>query len=213
MNKRSRSYTKWNLSDGSALAIEPKTLRKGDTVFRCHSRFLQDGTPQGSWYFSSSSGRFDLSAPEGTPNTAEDRFGAVLESFSSLLVGRSWVRREEVASRTLVALEIPTAAELTDLRSGSALMAGVVPGELTGGYGSYIRTQSLAAVVHSSQRAGLAAPLRFGSAFRQDGCYIFGESGPQNFPAGQELAISTALGEMGYVIVDSPTSTEITLMS
>lgn len=213
MNQRSRSSTKWNLPDEAALAIEPKNLRKGEPVFRCHNRFLQDGTPQGSWYFSSNSGRFDLSAPEGTLNAAEDRFGAVLESFGSLLVGRSWVRREEVAGRTLVVLKLPTAAELTDLRSGSALMAGVVPGELTGGYGSYMWTQSLAAAVRGSQRAGLAAPLRFGSAFRQDGYYIFGEAGPQSFPDGQELAINTALSEMGYAIIGPPTSTEITLLS
>lgn len=208
---RSRAVTNWELPNDLALSIDGKRLRSGATVFRCHSRFLTDGQTQGSWYYSSGSGRFDLPHPNGTLNVAEEKLGAILESFSSQLVGRNWVRREEVDRRKLVAMQMRTDTELADLRSSSGLKAGVVPGELTGAYDNYDRTQALAISIHKAGRDGLAAPLRFGSAFRQDGYYIFGESGPRDDTAGEELRIAEAIEEMGYKIVDPPISAAITL--
>lgn len=208
---RSRSNTNWKPPPNKVLSIELKHLQAGTPLYRCHSRFLPDGQTQGSWYFSSSSGRFDLPQPKGTLNAAEQALGAVLESFSSQLVGRPWVWQGEVDKRKLVILRMQADAALADLRSSSGLKAGVVPGELTGAHANYDHTQSLAGAIHEAGRDGLAAPLRFGSAFRQDGFYIFGTSGTREDPASKELPINEVIEEMGYELVDSPTSTTITL--
>lgn len=210
---RSRSATDWALPKDRVLSIECKTLQEGTAVFRCHNRLLPDGQAQGSWFFSSGAGRFDLPRPLGSLNVAEGKLGAVLESFSSQLVGRNWVRREEVDRRKLVNLRTQSSITLVDLRSSSGLKAGVVPGELTGAAGSYDRTQALAYAIYEAGRDRLAAPLRFGSAFRQDGFYIFGTAGPGDMPEGEELSLDKTIDEMGYRIVGSPPSTDITLKS
>lgn len=212
MADRSRSATDWSLPKDKALSIDSKYLEEGALLFRCHSRLLPNGEDQSPWYWSFGSGRFDLQTPHGTLNAAEEKTGAVLESFSTQLVGRSWVRREEVEKRNLIALPLPYGVDLADLRSSSALKAGVVPGELTGAYGDYVQTQSLAAAVFNAGRGGIAAPLRFGSAFRQDGFYLFGLAGVQAHPIGDELELEEAIEEIGYAIVDAPRSDAITLL-
>lgn len=210
--ERSDPATRWKLSNGAVLTIAQKMLAQGSEVFRCHARFLPNGTEQESWFYAPGSGRFDLPSPHGTLNVAEEEAGAVLESFGSLLVGRSWVRSEEVDRRKLVALRLPSTVALADLRSSSALKAGVVPGELTGGYGSYELTQSLAQSVFSAGRDGIASSLRFGSAFRQDGFYIFGAAGVHSLSNGRALSLSATLNDLGYDIVNPPASDAITLL-
>lgn len=213
MANRSQSATTWQLPKDNVLSIDRKTLPEGTQVFRCHSCLLPNGKEQGSWFYSSGLGRFDLPDPYGTLNVAEERLGAVFESFGSLLVGRRWVRREEVDRRKLVALKMQSTIELTDLRSSSGMQAGVVPGELTGADDNYNRTQMLASAIHQAGRDGLAAPLRFGSAFRQDGFFIFGSTGQRHLPATEELSMNEALEQMGYKVVSAPPSSAITLKS
>lgn len=157
-------------------------------------------------------GRFDLPAPDGTLNLAQEPIGAVKESFASLLFGKTRVRRTEVDARQLVRLTLVDSVDVADLSDQSAARAGIVVGELTSFVADYRSFQSLATSLRVAGVDGLAAPLRFSADENTTGFYIFGKSGPRKWPPGVEEPITPLLTERGYQIDDMPDSGAITLV-
>lgn len=212
MSWRSQRVTPDSLTAREARSIATCHLEQGKAVYRCHSRRLPDGQTQGSWFFASGSGRFDLPEPDGTLNVAREPIGAVKESFGHLLIGTTRLRREEVEARKLVHLTIVQSVDVTDLFDTTAAHAGIVTGELTNTGPDYAPFQSLAASFRTAGVDGLATPLRFSINEHTVGYYLFGIAGPRAWPTGTEERLDALLTDRGYTIEDPPTSRAITLV-
>lgn len=212
MIQRSQRITPASLTTHEARSIAIRDLDRGTAVYRCHGRALPDGRAQGSWYFASGSGRFDLPAPDGTLNLAREAIGAVKESFGHLLIGTRRVRREEIDARRLVRLKLMDPVAVADLFDTTAAHAGIVAGELTNTGPSYAPFQSLAVSFRAAGVDGLAAPLRFSTNEHTVGYYLFGIAGPRAWPAGKDEPLAPLLTARGYTIEDPPTSRGITLV-
>lgn len=212
MSTRSQRVTPDSLPAHEARSIAVCHLEQGREVYRCHSRTRLGGQAQGSWFFASGSGRFDLPEPNGTLNVAREPIGAIKESFGHLLIGTRQVRREEIEARTLVRLALTHPADIADLFDTSAAHAGIVTGELTDTGPNYRPFQSLAASFQIAGVDGLAAPLRFSVSEHTIGYYIFGTAGAKVWPPGTEERLDTLLTDRGYTIEEPPTSRAITLV-
>lgn len=212
MSRRSARLTPDRLTADEAQSIRACHLGEGQVVYRCHRRRGGDGQAQGSWFFASGSGRFDLPAPDGTLNLARESIGAVKESFGHLLIGATRVRREEIDARKLARLSLVQSVDVANLFDTTAAQAGVVAGELTATGPDYAPFQSLAASLRAAGVAGLAAPLRFSVNEHTVGYYLFGIAGPRAWPPGVEEPIEILLTERGYTVDDPPTSRAITLV-
>lgn len=212
MRRRSQRVTPDSLTVGAARSIAVCHLEPGQVVYRCHRRRLPDGRVQGSWFFASESGRFDLPEPDGTLNVARESIGAVKESFGHLLIGTTRVWREEVEARKLVCLHLVHRIDVADLFDPTVAHAGIVTGELTNTGPDYAPFQSLAASFRAAGVDGLAAPLRFSVNDHTVGYYLFGIAGPRTWPAGTEEHLDMLLTDQGYTIEDPPTSQAITLI-
>lgn len=208
---RSERVTPARVTADEARSVAICHLEQGEAVYRCHRRRREDGQAQGSWYFSSSVGRFDLPDPDGTLNVAREAVGAVMESFGHLLIGATTVRREEIDARKLVRLRLVHDVDVADLLDSTAARAGIVAGELTAPGHDYGAFQSLAESFRAAGIDGLAAPLRFSLGEHTVGYYLFGIGGPRSWPPGSEEAIEQLLTGRGYTIEDAPTSRAITL--
>ncbi len=156
MRQRSARVTPEHLTVREARSIATRHLGAGESVYRCHRRRRTDGQAQGSWYFSSGIGRFDLPGPDGTLNVAREAIGAVTESFGHLLIGAATVRREEIDARKLVRLALVHDVEVADLFDATAARAGIVTGELTAPGPDYAAFQSLASSFRAAGIDGLA---------------------------------------------------------
>lgn len=212
MSRRSQRVTPDSLTAREARSIATCHLEQGKAVYRCHSRRLLDGRTQGSWFFASGFGRFDLPEPDGTLNVAREPIGAVKESFGHLLIGATRLRREEVEARKLVHLTLVHGVDVADLFDTTAAHAGIVTGELTNTGPDYAPFQSLAASFRVVGVDGLAAPLRFSINEHTVGYYLFGIAGPRAWPTGTEERLDALLTDRGYTIEDPPTSRAITLV-
>lgn len=156
MSSRSQRVTPDSLTACAARGIAICHLEQGRNVYRCHSRRLPDGQEQGSWFFASGSGRFDLPKPDGTLNAAGEGIGAVKESFGHLLIGTKRIWREEIEARKLVCLALPHQVEVADLFDTTAAQAGIVTGELIDTGPDYKPFQSLAVSFRVAGIDGLA---------------------------------------------------------
>lgn len=208
---RSMRVTPERLTVREARSVVTRHLGTGEAVYRCHRRRRRDGQAQGSWYFSSGVGRFDLPEPDGTLNVAQEAIGAAAESFGHLLIGTATVRGEEIDARKLVRLALVHDLDVADLFDATAARAGIVTGELTAPGPDYAAFQSLASSFRAAGIDGLAAPLRFSLSEHTVGYYLFEISGPRSWPPGTEEPIDRLLAARGYSIEDAPTSRAITL--
>ncbi|WP_313811024.1 hypothetical protein [Glutamicibacter sp.] len=205
-SSRARRVSATKLSSTQVENLTILALARGHEVFRCHSRFHTNDSgrrsEQGSWFFASSAGRFDLSAPRGTLNVAAGRIGAVCESLGVLTLDEE-IPIQELAARKLVALALPEDVALVDFTDRKAAQASrILAAEMSGAAEDYRDFQSLAASVDAAGMNGICSRLRFSGPENENGCFIFGEAGPRNWPAGKVLDLMEEVMALGYSIVD-----------
>lgn len=179
---------------------------------RCPRWYRAHDTARQPWWFSSESGRFDLSHPRGTLNAASSPECAARESLGRVLWGSPSLPESAIDGRTVSCLELP-AVQVADFNCGEAASYGIVPGDVTGPLeDGYTITQTWAKVMDLARFDGIIARSRFAPGAAE--ClFLFG-------PAGEHVKGATLSSETrtlraivstmpGYSIERTPSSDEL----
>lgn len=152
-------------------------LESPSRLFRIHRAHL------GPWWFSSDgTGRFDLpvASEQGTCYLAEKPVGCFLEVF------RNWtmVPEQEVETRRLTELTLPTPLRVADCTAGRARELGITAEiHSTPDYGV---TQAWATALQAAGFAGVRYFLRHDPGQTLFGVGLFGPAGERQWPADPE---------------------------
>jgi hypothetical protein len=163
------------------------------------------------WWFSSDlSGRFDLTAPNGTCYLATDLTSALRERFGHALV-RQGVVTFEAAARTVVStLQVPDARWLANICSPRAAAFRGMTREI-GTCPSYRLPQEWAAAFFSSGRhAGIRYQTRFSTSAAANAVALFDDAGQHHWPVDRSpLGGVQACSQAGISAVHRPTRRQV----
>ena len=134
---------------------------------RCHRR------ENGTWFYSSTGGRWDLPEPNGTCYVAENDRGAVLEVVGPDLYDQGFVTEGFLRQRVLSTVTMPKRPVVADLLDAEVSDFGVTA-ELSGAI-NYAQTQHWASAFHASEHDGIVYGLRFRP--NTEGLAVFGPAG------------------------------------
>ena len=143
-------------------------------------------------YFSSGSGRYDISFPGGTLNLAGTEEVAIREKLGAELINRDMVPMDEFDGVYVARVQLPRVFKVADFRQA---FGGFAPGDISSALfhaEGYSVTQQWAEAVREAGLEGIIARSRFSSG---SALYLFGTSGEnREFGSigGEETALSVA---------------------
>lgn len=182
--------------------------------FRAGSRwFRQHDAADGPWWFSSSTdGRFDLPAPNGTCYLANSAQAAARERIGPDMAATGHVPASIVEGRVMSNLALPHLAVAANLDADRAADGYGVTGELTV-MTPYSIPQAWAVALHSAGFDGIVGRLRF-SLSRAVGLALFGGAGARRQwsadPDPQPLV--DVVRRMGIDVVGPPNDDQVTIV-
>lgn len=160
------------------------------------------------WYFSSHPGRFNLTSPRGTLNTASTKEVAVREFLGRVLVGDPVIPASLIADRWISELELPK-VKAADFTAGAAPAFGIVPGDITAPMDdNYAVTRAWATAMDEAGFGGIQSRSRFGVGANPTCLYVFGDEGEKELGDVHDKQTMRAVLETmpGYTIDSIPTS-------
>lgn len=172
--------------------------------FRAHERSYSP------WWFSSTSGRFNLYAPRGTLNVGSSLTTALRESLGPVLLGTPDLPETALTGRTVSCLEIPGLAA-ADFLHEAAPTFGVLAGDAAASVDAdYSVTRAWAAALDQAGMEGIRSRSRCGAGADPQCLYIFGKAGEHEIGEilqGESRSATAVATEMaGYSIISVPDS-------
>lgn len=193
----------------------PATLTTSTPLWRGHRRTLPDGRVCGPWWFSSTGGRFDLPAPDGTCYLAYDEQTAVRETIGDTLTAGQALPAVFADERVVSALRLPSPITAADTCHSDAVQHGLTREIST--VTPYGLPQRWAAEFHAAGHGGIQYQTRFTTTPAANAAAVFGPGGdaggpadasPEPFAAAAQRAGITITGPPRNVrIIDPPAST------
>lgn len=163
---------------------------------------------RGTWWFSSDgSGRFDLSAPEGTCYLATDRYAAIREATRLGPVSAMWMHARELR---VVAPPDPHARLAATTRKAAGRygitteLATVIPCDLPRRWAAAFRDDSFDGIRHQ---------LRHDQRARPSGVALFGAAGASTLDDGERTPLTTpAMEAAGVAVYPPPAAASLTIV-
>lgn len=188
-------------TDHSAFPHRTATTRR--RWYRNHT-LRADESDGGAWWFSSSVGRFDLPAPDGTCYLASTPEAAAMELVGPSHTANGWVPADLLEGRVVSLLRLPSSVRAADCADERA-REWRITNELTS-TSAYAVTQAWARVFRRDGFGGVLAALRFSPGDAR-GLAVFGEAGaPSPAWSGDEspVAVAEIVGGLGVRVVEPP---------
>lgn len=143
----------------------------GGTWYRAYTPQAPDGALRDSRFFSSSNGRFDLSAPWGSLNLARTPETALRERLGRTAVHADSLPSSVLEGVVIARLDLPGSFKVADFRVPGP---GIAPGDISGAVDDYGVTQLWAEQMKRDGFEGIVARSRFGES---ETLYLFGRAG------------------------------------
>lgn len=165
-------------------------------------------TSRGTWWFSADgSGRFDLTAPDGTCYFATDAYAAVREASRLGPVSTTWVQARELRHVTPPDPGVRLAATTRKAAGGYGLtteLATVLPYDLPRRWATAFRAKGLGGIRHQ---------LRHDQRAHSSGVALFGAAGAGAFDDGKPTPLTPAeAAAAGVQVLRPPSSALLTIL-